>query len=78
MKKMLIALFIFMTVGCSSPGKPGLFYEWTQYKTGVKVEVVSMPKWKGGVDAILRCKMRVNMHRWLFIMVETSKATLVT
>lgn len=54
MKKMLITLFIFMTVGCSSPGKPGLFYEWTQYKTGVEVEVVSMPKWKGGVDAILR------------------------
>lgn len=54
MKRMLIVLFMFLMAGCSSPGKPAFYYDWTQYETGVKIKLVNEPRWKDGVDAILR------------------------
>ncbi|HEN4999041.1 TPA: hypothetical protein U6I48_004599 [Klebsiella aerogenes] len=54
MKRMLMALFVLLIAGCSSPGKPAFYYDWTQYKTDVHILLVNEPQFKDGYDAILR------------------------
>ncbi|MCT4707654.1 hypothetical protein MUA03_17375 [Enterobacteriaceae bacterium H16N7] len=54
MKRIFMALFVLLIAGCSSPGKPAFYYDWTQYRTGVNVLLVNEPQFKYGYNAILR------------------------
>ncbi|MEP8658645.1 hypothetical protein ABKV25_06615 [Enterobacter asburiae] len=54
MIKILGFIFVMLTAGCSTPGKPAFYYTWTQYKTGVEVMLVNEPQYKDGFDGILR------------------------
>lgn len=54
MIRILGLIFVLLTAGCSMPGKPALYYTWTQYKTGVEVMLVNEPQYKDGFDGILR------------------------
>ncbi|WP_233458460.1 hypothetical protein [Enterobacter asburiae] len=54
MIRILGLIFLLLTAGCSTPGKPAFYYTWTQYKTGVEVMLVNEPQYKDGFDGILR------------------------
>ena len=43
MKKVLGVLLIMFLTGCSTPGKPAFYYPWTQYKTGIDIQLPKAP-----------------------------------
>lgn len=54
MKKILGLLFVLLMAGCSTPGKPSFYYDWTQYRTGVNIRLVNEPQFTTGFDGTLR------------------------
>ncbi|HDR2161204.1 TPA: hypothetical protein QCG56_001478 [Enterobacter cancerogenus] len=54
MKKVLGLLFVLLLTGCSTPGKPAFYYPWTQYKTGIDVNLPKEPKFVDAFQGTLR------------------------
>ncbi|MDT7319381.1 hypothetical protein RQL92_07750 [Citrobacter freundii] len=54
MKKVLGLLLIMFLTGCSTPGKPAFYYPWTQYKTGIDIQLPKDPKYNDAFHGTLR------------------------
>ncbi|MEB6377499.1 hypothetical protein MXM41_00875 [Leclercia adecarboxylata] len=54
MKKVSGLLFALMLVGCSTPGKPAFYYPWTQYRTGIDINLPKEPKYDDSFHGTLR------------------------
>ena len=54
MKKVLGLLFVLLLAGCSTPGKPAFFYTWTQYRTGIDINLPKEPKYNDSFHGTLR------------------------
>lgn len=54
MKKVLGLLLIMLLAGCATPGKPAFYYPWTQYKTGIDIQLPKDPKYNDAFHGTLR------------------------
>ena len=54
MKKVLGLLCVLLLAGCSTPGKPAFYYPWTQYRTGIDINLPKEPKYIDSFHGTLR------------------------
>lgn len=54
MKRILVVIFLLVLVGCSRPGKPAFYYPWTQYWTGVNIQLPKNPEYNNAFHGTLR------------------------
>lgn len=54
MKKVLGLLCVLLLAGCSTPGKPAFYYPWTQYRTGIDINLPKEPKFVDSFHGTLR------------------------
>lgn len=54
MKNLLGLLCVLLLAGCSTPGKPAFYYPWTQYRTGIDINLPKEPKFVDSFHGTLR------------------------